>query len=228
MKGSGMKELIRPGFFGTQASADTRRREFDILNEQYLYSGKTADIIFFGDSITHYWDLNLYFNPNILKINRGIGGDCTVYAAKRFDADVLQLNAEIIVILIGINDLISTAPDLWWKDPGQDVDTVMKNIEEGYRDMLSICYGKKVYVCSLLPQRIAPPFDRDELKELILTTNDMLEKLSDEYKSEYVDYYSVLEQDGLLPEDLSCDGIHPNGKCYKIMASVLKEKIDIL
>lgn len=223
-----MKTLIKPGFFGIQASADARRREFDILNEQYLYSDKTADIIFFGDSITQYWDLNLYFDPNILKMNRGIGGDRTVYAAKRFDADVLQLDAKIIVILLGINDLLSTAPDLWWKSPGQDVDAVMKSMEESFRNMLSKCEEKEVYICSLLPQNIAPSFDREAFKKMILKTNEMLQKLCLEYNAEYVDYYSALEQDGFMPGDLSNDGIHPNGKCYEIMANILKEKIAIL
>ena len=223
-----MKELIKPGFFGIQASADARRREFDILNEQYLYSDKTADIIFWGDSITQHWDLNLYFDPNILKMNRGIGGDSTVYAAKRFDADVLQLDAKIIVILLGINDLLSTAPDLWWKSPGQDVDAVMKSMEESFRNMLSKCEEKEVYICSLLPQNIAPPFDREAFKKMILKTNDMLQKLCQEYNAEYVDYYSALEQEGFLPGGFSCDGIHSNGKCYEIMANILKEKIAIL
>lgn len=223
-----MKELIKPGFFGIQASADARRREFDILNEQYLYSDKTADIIFFGDSITQYWDLNLYFNPNVLKINRGIGGDNTFHAAKRFDADVLQLDAKIIVILLGINDLLSTAPDLWWKTPGKDVSEVMKNVEESFRDMLSKCREKEVYICSLLPQNIAPTFDREAFKKMIFYTNDLLQSLCREYNVEYVDYYSAIEKDGFMPDNFSSDGIHPNGRCYEIMANILKEKISVL
>lgn len=223
-----MKEQIKPGFFGTAPTADTRRREFDILNEQYLSSGKTADIIFFGDSITQHWDLNLYFNSNILKMNRGIGGDTAFYAEKRFDADVLQLDAKIIVILLGINDLIAAAPDLWWKTTGRDTDEVITEIEQSFHFMLSKCNGKTVYICSLLPQKIAPPFDREHFKTSVKKTNEVLKKLSHEYNAEYVDYYSALQENDLLPDELSHDGIHPNGKCYKIMADVLKEKIDIL
>ena len=223
-----MKEQIIPGFFGTSASADVRRTEFDILNEQYLTSDKKADVVFFGDSITQHWDLNLYFNPNVLKMNRGIGGDNTVHAAMRFDADVLQLDAEIIVMLLGINDLLTTAPDLWWRRPGANPNIVMQKIEESFRDMLNKCKDKKVYICSLLPQNIAPPYDKEGFKRLILKTNKILKDICKEYGAEYVDYYSVLQKDDLLPDELSHDGIHPNGKCYKIMADILKEKIDIL
>ncbi len=223
-----MKKQIKPGFFGVTATADAFRNVFDIKNEQYLASGKKADVVFFGDSITEHWELELYFNPNTLKINRGIGGDTTVFAAMRFEADALQIDAENIVILLGINDLIKTAPDLWWRRPGADIEKILSDIEKSFIDMLKKCSGKKVYICSILPQNIAPPFDREVFKSLVLKANEILKKLCDEFNAEYVDYYSKLQKDDLLPDDLSHDGIHPNGKCYKIMADLLKDRIRIL
>lgn len=223
-----MKEQIKPGFFGVTATADSLRNVFDIKNEQYLSSGKKADIVFFGDSITQHWELDLYFNLNALKLNRGIGGDITEHAARRFDADVLQLDASNIVILLGINDLIKTAPDLWWRRPGEDPEKIISDIEKNFRDMLSKCNDKKVYICSVLPQSIAPPFERNVFKNLILRVNSILKALCFEYGAEYVDYYSALQKDDFLPDELSHDGIHPNGKCYKIMADILKSMIDIL
>lgn len=223
-----MKEQIKPGFFGCVATADTRRIEFDIMNEQYLSSGKKADVVFFGDSITQHWDLNLYFNPEALKLNRGIGGDITLNASKRFDADVLQLDAPIVVILLGINDLLTTAPDLWHKKPGADCDEVIGGIEKNFRAMLSKCDDKKVYVCSVLPQSLCQPYDRKFFDNNIVRTNELLKDLCCQYGAEYVDYYSALSHNGELPEELSHDGVHPNGKCYGIMAEVLKEKVDIL
>lgn len=223
-----MKEQIKPGFFGTTAAADAKRVDFDSLNEQYLSCGKKADVIFFGDSITQNWDLNLYFSSEVLKMNRGIGGDSTVYAAKRFDADVLQLDAKLIVILLGINDLLEVAPDLWHKWPGADPDKVICNIEENFRNMLSKCENKQVYVCSVLPQSLCLPYDRKLFDRLIVRTNNILQNLCREYGAEYVDYYGALCICGELPDELTYDGVHPNGKAYKIMATVLKEKVKIL
>ncbi len=223
-----MKQQIKPGFFGINAAADLRRREFDIMNEQYLYCDKKADVVFFGDSITQHWELELYFNNSVLKINRGIGSDCTTFAAKRFEADVLQLQPKSVVILLGINDLLTTAPDLWWKCPGEDVDKVVCNIESNFRFMLSKCTDLKVYVCSVLPQNLCAPFDSNFFCEQILKVNDILKNLCSEYNATYVDYYSALECDGKLPEDMSVDGVHPNGKAYEIMANVLKKEVDIL
>ncbi len=222
------KKLIKPGFFAKEASADSRRVEFDILNEQYLHCKKKADVVFFGDSITHFWDLELYFNPAILKINRGIGGDNTVHAAMRFEADVLQIDADIIIILLGINDLLKIAPDLWWRTNGANKDEIINNITESFKSMLSRSAEKDVYVCSILPQSMCPPYDKEMFKKLIINTNNILKTLCEEYNATYIDYYSAIEENDLLPDDLSHDGIHPNGKCYEIMADILKKKIGIL
>ena len=223
-----MKKQIKPGFFGITAFADTKRREFDIRNEQVLHSGKKADVVFFGDSITQHWDLELYFNQSALKINRGIGSDTTVYAAKRFEADVLQLEPTYIVILLGINDLLTVAPDLWNREEGADPETVISNIEKNFEDMLSKCSGKRVYICSVLPQSLCKPYDRELFGKLIIRTNDIYKKLCSQYGAEYVDYYSALCINGGLPDDMSPDGVHPNAKAYEVMANILREKVEIL
>ena len=225
-----MYELIKPGFFGSTVAADVRRVEFDIMNDQYLSTGRRADVLFFGDSITQYWELELYFAQDVLKINRGIGGDSTTYAARRFDADVMQLNPRALVMLLGINDLISVAPNLWYKRPGADPEAVIENIEKNYRSMLEKCTAgeRDVYVCSVLPQSLCPPYDRALFASLINRTNEILKALCREYGATYVDYYSAIACDDAMPEELSTDGVHPNGKCYAIMADVLRGAIKIL
>ena len=86
-----MKEQIKPGTFGKSVAADAYRAGFDLLNSQVLYSKKRPDILFIGDSVTNWWDLNLYFGDLGYVLNRGIGGDTTEYILKRSDADVFQL-----------------------------------------------------------------------------------------------------------------------------------------
>ena len=223
-----MKEQIKPGFFSRNIAADVRRREFDVKNEQCLHLGKKVDVVFFGDSITQIWETEAWFNRDIIKINRGIGGDNTFYAATRFEADVLQLEPEIIVILLGINDLLKVAPNLWDREPGADPETVISNIEKNFRDMLSKCENEKVYICSILPQSLCEPYDRELFDRLIVRTNEILKNLCDEYGAEYVDYYSALCVNGGLPDDMTSDGVHPNAKAYEVMAKVLKEKVEIL
>lgn len=66
------------------------------------------------------------------------------------------------------------------------------------------------------------------MKRSIVRTNDILKNLCKEYGARYVDYYSALSVDGELPEDMSHDGVHSNGKAYEIMANLLKAEVDIL
>lgn len=59
-------------YFSRTAAADSRRKEFDIKNHSLIYTDQKPDFLFIGDSITHYWELNAYFNlPGQLIVNRG-------------------------------------------------------------------------------------------------------------------------------------------------------------
>ncbi len=63
-------------------------------------------VVFLGDSITQGWGggLGAAF-PGVKVANRGISGDTTRGVLVRLDEDVLALDPEAVVILIGTNDL---------------------------------------------------------------------------------------------------------------------------
>ncbi len=82
-------------------------------------------IVCIGDSITGWADLSKYMKfSNVLElmigvrvgfdavtiINKGIGGDTTQGVRERFNADVLQQNPDIVIILIGGNDVARSFP----------------------------------------------------------------------------------------------------------------------
>ena len=222
-----MKEQIKPGLFGRSVPVDGRRGEFDCKNEQILHSGNRPDMVFFGDSITQHWELDCWF-PAARVVNRGAGMDTTGYGARRFAADVVQLNPKAVVILMGINDLISIAPDLWNRKPGADPEQVIAGIEQNMRSMLSQCDAFPVFLCSILPQSLCQPYDRVLFNNCIVKTNQILRQLCAEYGAEYVDYYSALAQNGELPAAYTYDGVHPNAAGYAVMAKLLKEKVAVL
>lgn len=72
--------VIKPGRYKIPVDADARRDEFDLKNGEVLYSGRPVDIIFTGDSITHFMEANLYYGKFGLVLNRGIGGDVARYS----------------------------------------------------------------------------------------------------------------------------------------------------
>lgn len=217
---------IKPGLFGESVAADSRRLDFDYSNEQLLYLDKEIDYLFLGDSITHFWNLNVYFKTDKFLENRGIGGDVSKYLLKRFDADCIQLKPKCAVIMIGANDIFRTEDDLWYKTVGEDCQIVMEDYKKNISAMIEKCdnAGIEVVLCSVLPSTIAPPFNRERRWEMTKLMNNYLKS----FNRKYVDYHSALTADGhSLPEELSLDGIHPNAKAYSIMAEVLKKTIDL-
>jgi len=224
-------DQIRPGLFGKAVAADSRRIEFDFLNEQLLYLGRRPDILFGGDSITHYWDLNAYFGVAKCLVNRGIGGDTTEYILRRFDADVIQLRPKLVVLMAGTNDFFATHCDPWWRTTGADTEAVLAGIQANFAAIVEKCQqaGVRLALCSVLPSDIAPPFDKRLWWELTARLNRFLQGLCAEHGLTYVDYHAKLCQaDGrTLIYELSPDGIHPNARGYEIMARVLRGAIGL-
>ena len=64
-------------------TADNRRDTFDVMNWSILESQKKIDCVFIGDSITEYWDVQLFFRELGVIVNRGICGDVVYGVASR-------------------------------------------------------------------------------------------------------------------------------------------------
>ena len=60
-----------------------------------------------GDSITESWSNYSpeFFSEHGFLINKGISGETTPQMLDRFEADVLSLKPEGVIILAGINDI---------------------------------------------------------------------------------------------------------------------------
>ena len=221
-----MANVIKPGNFGTAVPADTKRVHFDFYNEQLIENEQKIDYLFIGDSITEHWNLRVYFKTDKYIENRGIGGDCSHYLLKRFDADCIQLAPKCVILMIGTNDILKTHDDLWWRTKGADEETVFSEYKDNVREMVKKCdaAGIELIICSVPPSTIAPPFDREKQWRLTEKMNSFLKTLD----KTYVDYHSVLTSDGknIVPE-YTMDGIHQTPAAYTAMANKLKEYIEL-
>jgi len=63
-------------------------------------------IVFMGNSITEGWSTfdSVFFSENQF-INRGIGGQTTPQMLLRFKQDVIDIKANTVIVLAGINDI---------------------------------------------------------------------------------------------------------------------------
>lgn len=225
-----MESYITPGKFGSAPTADNFRTLFDILNEQIIYRGRAVDVVFLGDSIFQHWDLDLWFAPDKYKVNRGVGGDMSRYMLLRSDADVFQLHPRRAIVMAGTNDLLTTAPDLWWRQPGADEEKVISELLSNLASLLERAAQHpetEISLCSVLPADLCPPFDRYHFAELILRVNDGIRALCERTGTRYIDFHSALaSDDGLLIRGgITHDGVHPCGEGYAVMGRVLIEAI---
>lgn len=223
-------DQIKPGFFGQTVAADSRRTEFDIKNEVLLFRKTPIDYLFFGDSITHFWELSAYFTPSNKRIvNRGIGGDTTTYALKRFEADVVQLHPRMCISLIGINDAWALEYDARSHKEGKAIADVVECAVQSHLKMLQMARANDIMmaICSVLPTNMEFTNHNPERQEYAVQLNRELKKLAQQFGCIYVDYHSLLTKKNgeTVLDDITYEGLHPNARGYEKMAEILRETL---
>ncbi len=169
-------------------------------------------IVFLGDSITDAWRLNEYLTGRDY-VNRGISGQITGEMLGRMKADVIDLHPRAMLILAGTNDIAR----------GIALRTIENNL-----DMIGqLCRFNHIIplFASILPVNAAVAKARPPAA--IQEVNRWLQDYTRAHNEVYVDYWSALkDNNGLLPADLSDDGLHPNARGYRLMAPVAVKALD--
>jgi len=170
-------------------------------------------VVFFGDSITEFWNLAIAF-PGKSYINRGISGQTTPQMLVRFRPDVVALQPKVVLILAGTNDLAgNTGP------------ATLDMITDNYASMAEIARANRIRVvfASVLPVHDYGPITQSTLHppEKIKRLNQWLKDYCIREHHTYLDYYSALgDERGMLGAAFADDGVHPNSRGYLIMATV--------
>ena len=223
--------VIKPGRYKTPVDADARRDEFDLKNGEVLYSGRPVDIIFTGDSITHFMEANLYYGRFGLVLNRGIGGDVADILAWRFHADVTQLKPRLCIVLVGVNNIWELDNHITKKGryDRRAANKVLALLEKSYRSMLEEARENNLslWMCSCLPTGENLP-NLEPRNRFIVEINQLIKQLTREYNTKYVDYHSrLVKEDGITLQDgISREGCHPNYKGYTMMREVLTPMLE--
>jgi lysophospholipase L1-like esterase len=184
-------------------------------------------VVFMGDSITDGWgrqDPSQFF-PGKPYFNRGISGQTTPQMLVRFRPDVIALNPKAVVILAGTNDI-----------PGNTGPSTLGMIQDNLSSMAELAHqhGIRVVLASLLPvsdyghNREGKPINQTTRRPpaQILALNEWIKKYAAAGGMTYLDYYSAMVDDkGMLRQELSDDGLHPNAKGYVVMMSLAEQAI---
>jgi lysophospholipase L1-like esterase len=175
-------------------------------------------VVFLGDSITDGWKLAQSF-PGKPYVNRGISGQTTAQMLVRLFPDVINLRPRALIVLAGTNDIARNTGMQTLEMIGQNVQAITE---------LAQAHGIKVILCSVMPvsdytarkqTERRPPAD-------ILKLNAWLKEYAAKSGAIYADYFAATaDGSGLLKQEISQDGLHPNGQGYALMAPVAEAAI---
>ncbi len=175
------------------------------------YPNSEKDIIFLGNSITHYAEWNELFPDKPVR-NRGISGDITFGILERLD-EVTQGKPAKVFILIGINDIARNIPD----------SIILGNYTKIIQQIKTESPYTKVYFNSLLPVNGSfgdrGHFGKDDH---IAFVNNGLKKLCIEEKITLIDIHPhFLDEEKKLDKKFTYDGLHLNAEGYRQWAAIL-------
>ena len=173
--------------------------------------------VFLGDSITQGFPLSNYFRGKPV-LNRGIVADRISEPAGRglagrLKESVFDCHPAIVLLMIGINDLASSGqpPEQLAKACGELIQSIRKGAPK-----------VKIVIETCLP--VGRKYGRhDSVGPRVVKYNDALRAFATAQKIPLVDVYALYaDAQGLLPDDLSPDGLHLNAGAYTKWAEAVK------
>ncbi|MEI7633348.1 MAG: GDSL-type esterase/lipase family protein [bacterium] len=208
----------------TKAKATPKRNFADYYNQRCermtadiaaLPPSTTATIVMLGDSITEGFRARELSGLPV--INMGISGDqidmaTTTGGVLRRAQIVKTAHPAHIFLLIGINDFGSSKPIV--KAEAQYAALVKKLIADNPR--------AKLHLQSILPTRGRYAFH----KPTIISMNDNIKRIAAENGADYIDLFAqVADEQGLLREDFTRDGLHLVPAGYEVWTRTVEERI---
>lgn len=179
------------------------------------------NVVFFGDSITDYYDLDKYF-PDLKKVNSGIRGNRTWDLKNDMYNRLYRYNPSKVVLLIGINNFLSE---------NDTVENVTKDIQFILDEIHKNLPYSKIIVQSIYPINTdwCDKYKKDysycnDATKKIVDANTTIKEYCEKNKFKYIDLFDTLSDDNLmLKKEYTDDGLHPNENGYIKITEVLKK-----
>ena len=174
----------------------------------------TSDIIFLGNSITDgaEWS-EIFQNPNCK--NRGISGDIIPGVLNRLSL-VTEGQPTMVFLMIGTNDMAQ----------GADNDSIARGVRTIVQRIKAESPDTHIVVQSILPVNDCYRMYSGHTKRWkdVAIINRMLRTMAIEEGVDYLDlYHPFVNEEGKLDRYYSNDGLHLNGKGYKLWKGIIEE-----
>lgn len=200
---------------------DYRRIFLDKRNEIIKNSDVKPDIVFIGDSITEAFNFSYAGISKYTIVNSGISGDRVRNLHHRIYPDAIDLKPSKVVIMIGINDLLSEEPNTL-ENYEENIQSLFneykKNVEELLANNIDV-------VCCGVIRIFKWEHNTVFINEQINLYNSLIQELCSQHNLTFVDYNEVLgNRFGGLDTTFTKDGLHPDETGYFEMFKLLQSK----
>ncbi len=200
----------------------TRHNEILALNQP---GAMRADVVFLGDSITHFWSgepkakrvagkdsWEKWIAPHH-PINLGYGWDRTENVLWRLrHGEIAGLKPKAFVVLIGTNNLSGFNP------PAETAE----GVAEVCRELRRQAPQAKILLLAILPRQAKP----DATRQRVTDTNKLLQAQASQIADAYLDLTDKLvEADGSILKETMNDYLHPTNKGYEIMGAAIDAQL---
>jgi len=184
-----------------------------------------ADVVFIGDSITHFWSgepkakrvagkdsWEKWIAPHH-PINLGYGWDRTENVLWRLrHGEVAGLKPKAFVVLIGTNNLSGFNP------PAETAE----GVAEVCRELRRQAPQAKVLLLAILPRQAKP----DATRQRVTDTNKLLQAQAAQIADAYLDLTDkLIEADGTISKETMNDYLHPTNKGYEVMGAAIDAQL---
>lgn len=199
-----------------------KRVETKIKVEKESIVKNDENIVFLGDSLFDFYNINEYFEGRHV-VNSGISGNRTKDILANMDKRVYRYNPSTVFLLIGTNDFL---------DEGFSIDKTVTNIGKIVEEIKKNRPYTEINVISLLPinngddDKISHSMVGNRNNEDITKINDGVKKLCDENKVTYIDMNSLLVDDnGDFDINYTTEGLHVTPEGYTVITNELMKYI---
>jgi lysophospholipase L1-like esterase len=206
----------------------TRHNEILALNQP---GAMRADVVFLGDSITHFWSgepkakrvagkdsWEKWIAPHH-PINLGYGWDRTENVLWRLrHGEIAGLKPKAFVVLIGTNNLSGFNP------PAETAE----GVAEVCRELRRQAPQAKILLLAILPRQAKPDATRQRVTDTnkLLQAQMLLKSQGPQIADAYLDLTDKLvEADGSILKETMNDYLHPTNKGYEVMGAAIDAQL---
>lgn len=159
---------------------------------------------------------NEYPDMDIEFINRGISGNRTENLLARVDAELIDLQPDIVTVLIGLNDT--------WHRYMIDLETPIDYFRSNYETILKRIKNETKAKLIMMEPFLLYNMDKDNMRADLNEKIDCVRKLAMEYADVFIPLdgmFVAANIAGTPNVELSPDGVHPGEAGKKLIADAL-------